>query len=101
MNIVNTVMHIILRVFTDTVLIIAMYYLVISFFGLYRKKDNKKFEPEKDFAIIVAAHNEEAVIGDMVESLNKLDYPKELYDIYVISDNSDDNTTIMAREKVP
>lgn len=99
MNIVNTVMHIILRVFTDTVLIIAMYYLVISFFGLYRKKDNKKFEPEKDFAIIVAAHNEEAVIGDMVESLNKLDYPKELYDIYVISDNSDDNTTIMAREK--
>jgi len=98
-NTVNTVMHIILRVFTDTVLIIAMYYLFISFFGLYRKKDNKKFKPEKKFAIIVAAHNEETVIGEMVDSLNKLDYPKELYDIYVISDNSNDNTTIRAKEK--
>lgn len=99
MNTVNTVMHIILRVFTDIILIIAMYYLFISFFGLYRKKDNKKFKPEKKFAIIVAAHNEEAVIGDMVDSLNKLDYPKELYDIYVISDNSSDNTTMRAKEK--
>lgn len=99
MDTVNTVMHVILRVFTDTVLVIAMYYLFISFFGLYRKKDNKKFKPEKKFAIIVAAHNEEAVIGDMVDSLNKLDYPKELYDVYVISDNSNDKTTIRAKEK--
>lgn len=99
MNIVNTIIHGISRVFMDTVLIIAIYYLFISFFGLYRKKDNKKFKPEKRFAIIVAAHNEEAVIGEMVDSLNKLDYPKELYDIYVISDNSNDNTTMRASEK--
>ncbi|MFL0249941.1 glycosyltransferase family 2 protein [Clostridium neuense] len=99
MNIVNSIMHVILRVFTYTVLIIAMYYLLISFFGLYRKKDSKKFNPEKKFAIIVAAHNEEAVIGEMVDSLNRLDYPKELYDIYVISDNSNDSTTMKAKEK--
>lgn len=45
---------------------------------------------------MVAAHNEEAVISDILVSLNKLDYPKELYDIFVIADNCTDNTATKA-----
>lgn len=93
------VMNTITKIFTDAVFIISMYYLCISFFGIWRKKDNKEVEPQKSFALIVAAHNEEFVIQDIVESLKLLDYPKKLYDIFVIADNCTDNTAQKAREK--
>ena len=49
------------------------------------------------FALIIAAHNEEVVIGNLIESMLKLDYPKEMYDIFVIADNCTDNTAKIAR----
>lgn len=99
MNEVKSIVHVISRVFANTVFIISMYYLCISFFGIIRKKDDKKFEPKKTFALVVAAHNEEAVISDMVVSLNKLDYPDDMYDIFVIADNCNDDTAKKALEK--
>lgn len=86
------------HVFTYLILIITMYYLCISFFGLFKKKTSDEIEPEKSFALIVAAHNEETVISDIVTSLNKLEYPKELYDVFVIADNCTDNTAAKARQ---
>ena len=50
----------------------------------------------KKFAVIVAAHNESAVIGQLIKNLKTLDYPAELYDIYVIADNCIDNTAEIA-----
>ncbi len=47
--------------------------------------------------MLVATHNEEVVIENLVESLKHLDYPKELYDIFVIADNCTDNTAKIAR----
>jgi len=44
------------------------------------------------------AHNEEAVIGNLISSLKELDYPKDLYDIQVIADNCTDNTEKIARD---
>ncbi|WP_027308063.1 glycosyltransferase family 2 protein [Caloramator sp. ALD01] len=86
-------------VFQIIVFIISSYYMIISFFGLrLKKEDNNEVEPQKSFALIVAAHNEEMVIAQIVESLKNLDYPKELYDIFVIADNCTDNTAKIARE---
>lgn len=42
--------------------------------------------------IMVPAHNESIVIRRTVEALLKFDYPKELYEIIVINDNSTDDT---------
>ena len=47
---------------------------------------------------IIPAHNEEAVVGNLVESLKRQNYDKELYDIYVIADNCTDNTAKIAKE---
>lgn len=47
---------------------------------------------------IIPAHNEEAVVADLIESLKKQDYPKELYDIYVIADNCTDKTAEVAKQ---
>ncbi len=51
------------------------------------------------FAVLVAARNEEAVIGQLIESIQMQDYPSELVDVYVVADNCDDSTASVAREK--
>ena len=84
-------------IFQIGVFALMLYYLFIALFGFYKKKDTKTFEPQKKFAMLVAAHNEEVVIENLVESLKHLDYPKELYDIFVIADNCTDDTAKIAR----
>lgn len=76
----------------------TLYYFIIAFFGIMRKKEEKILTPKNTFAVIVAAHNEEQVIGQLVENLHVLHYPKELYDIFVIADNCKDKTAQIARE---
>lgn len=85
-------------VFQMLVFILTMYYFFLAFFGLRRKNEKKNYNSDKRFAMIVAAHNEEVVIGNLVESLKKQKYPKEMYDIFVIADNCTDNTAKVARE---
>lgn len=51
------------------------------------------------YAFFIAAHNEEAVIGNLVRScLNQQDYPKELVDVFVVADACTDATAERARE---
>ncbi len=85
------------QVLSKLVFVISVYYLCISFFGLYRKKDSHSVAPEKSFALIVAAHNEEQVIQDIIHSLKRLDYPKKLYDIFVVADNCTDKTAAKSK----
>src|SRR5262249_45394175 len=49
------------------------------------------------FAVLVPAHNEEAVIGRLVANLATLDYPSERYDVCVVADNCTDATAAIAR----
>jgi 1,2-diacylglycerol 3-beta-glucosyltransferase len=43
-------------------------------------------------SLLVAAKNEEAVIGNLVKMLCNLDYPAERYEVWVIDDRSTDRT---------
>lgn len=97
MQFLESIFRILVTFFTKALLFISMYYLILSFFGLIKFKNKKMMEPRKSFALLVAAHNEEAVIKDIVQSLLRLDYPRELYDIFVIADNCTDNTAGIAR----
>ena len=75
----------------------TIYYFVISFFGIFpRKKERKILEPRTTFAVIIAAHNEEKVIGQLVENLHLLKYPDDKYDIFVVADNCTDKTAAVA-----
>lgn len=80
------------------VLLIYAIYNVILALPFFRKdKPMKHFAPQKRFAVLVAARNEESVIGSLVESLLAQDYPKELFDVYVIPNNCSDDTAEAAR----
>ena len=76
---------------------VGLYQLVLSFWGLKIKKERKKHAPQKTFAVLVAAHNEEQVVGALIENLKTLDYPREMYDIFVICDNCTDGTADVVR----
>lgn len=49
------------------------------------------------YAILVAARNEEAVIGHLIDSIQKQDYPSDLVDIFVVADNCTDATASIVR----
>lgn len=53
-------------------------------------------KPSTRFAVLIPAHNEEAVIGRVLESLRDVDYPAELTDVHVIADNCEDGTGPLA-----
>ena len=82
-----------------TVTIFWLYQVVVSLCSLIKLKD-KPLKVNKDhrFMAIIPAHNEEAVVANLVESLKNQTYNKDLYDIYVIADNCTDNTARVARD---
>ena len=87
-----------IAVLSGWLMLIMIWQLVISFFGY--KRDGKPYqdhEPEKRFLVLVPAHNEEAVIGDIINNLSHMDYPRELYDFYILADNCTDHTADVAR----
>ncbi len=77
--------------------LVGLYQMTISFFGWRMERKKTKREPAKTFAVLVAAHNEEKVIGALLENLKAMDYPKDMYDIFVICDNCTDATADIAR----
>lgn len=91
------IIYVITAIFQITVFLITCYYLFLGVFGTYRKKEKKNYTPKNKFAMIVAAHNEEIVIGKLLESMQEQNYPKELYDIYVIADNCTDKTAELSK----
>ena len=76
-----------------------LYLVLVSLCSLVKLKE-KPLKVKKDhrFMAIIPAHNEEAVVANLIESLKQQTYNKELYDIYVIADNCTDNTAKVARE---
>ena len=76
-----------------------LYQLIISLCSFVKIKDKPVVEEKNNkFMAIVPAHNEENVIGNLVESLKNQTYPSELVDIYVIADNCTDKTAEIAKK---
>lgn len=86
--------------------------LVVTFLGIFTFHKGfyiivglfftRKFKPAKNlhkYAICIPARNEEMVIGNLIDSIKRQDYPSELISIFVIADNCTDDTAKVAREK--
>jgi cellulose synthase/poly-beta-1,6-N-acetylglucosamine synthase-like glycosyltransferase len=62
----------------------------------------RRYEPQRDeqrlpsVALIIAAHDEERVMGERLENALALDYPRELLEIVVSLDGSTDGTRAIA-----
>lgn len=71
------------------------FYLVL---GTFFTRIFPKAKNNHKYAIVIAARNEEAVIGNLLDSINKQDYPKKLITTFVVCDNCTDNTFKVAKK---
>ena len=70
-------------------------YIAVSLISGKRRK-----KPESDvnrrFAVLIAARNEEMVIGQLIDSVKAQNYPYGLIDVYVAADNCTDSTAAVS-----
>ena len=83
-----------------TIFSVLVYYKIIYFIvGMFW---TRKFKPSKHkhkYGIVIAARNEEEVIGNLIDSIKKQDYPENLLNIFVVADNCTDKTAQIVRDK--
>lgn len=75
----------------------SCYYTVYAIVGLFATRRFAPARRQHRYAIVIAARNEEAVIGRLLESIRLQDYPSELLTVFVVADNCTDGTAQAAR----
>ena len=92
-------LYILKQVFMYVLVVFWFYQIIISACSLVKLKDKElKINKNHKFMAIIPAHNEEAVVANLIESLKNQTYNSKLYDIYVIADNCTDRTAKVAKD---
>ncbi|KGR74458.1 glycosyltransferase family 2 protein [Ureibacillus sinduriensis] len=90
------------NIVTFLVFLLFYSYQFIYMIVALKSKVSKKIVGEEDrfnkYAVIIAARNEELVIGELIKSIHKQTYPQEYVDIFVIADNCTDQTAKVAKK---
>lgn len=88
----------ILQILLNIVLVFTTAYIIlIAAFtiGLFNLKDKNFFFNKKNpvnVSVLIAARNEEESIGKLLESLYNQTFAKELFEVIIVDDHSEDNT---------
>lgn len=92
-----SLMAVLSGLFCAAVTVWGGYYLLTGLMSWRRPERCGRSLPRTRFAVLIAARNEELVIGPLINSLLTQDYPAELYDIWVIPNHCTDNTARAAK----
>ena len=101
MELINAIIFTLTQIMQVLIFVIGCYFFSISIFGWIIKKEDKSthYPAKTKFAVVVPAHNEETVIGHIIDSLFRQNYPRELYDVFVVADNCTDKTAEIAERQ--
>ncbi len=90
---------IVLLGFQAALLFAALYLLFLTCCSLFyrRAKATRTTSPCLRLAVLVPAHNEEALLPRFLASLKAGTYPSGCYDVFVVADNCSDATAAVAR----
>ena len=78
----------------------AYQFLYIPISLLFKNKKEAKDAPkDKQYAVLICARNESAVIGDLIDSIDRQTYGRENITIFVMADNCTDGTSYIAESK--
>lgn len=97
MSYLNTV-NLVFTVIYGILALMTMHFVVFGIIGLFAKKKYPKAKVQHKYGVIIPARNEEAVIGNLIQSVYKNNYPQEKLQVFVIAHNCTDNTAKIARE---
>jgi len=78
----------------------VLYLFVFSLTGklFYKKNMSVSAEPIKRIAVLVPAYKEDGIILATARNLVQLNYPSELYDVFIIADSFQEETLKQLRE---
>jgi cellulose synthase/poly-beta-1,6-N-acetylglucosamine synthase-like glycosyltransferase len=87
---------------TAGLLLVTGYLVVLTLAALWAQAAAPRAVPpagpaRRRFAVLVPAHNEELLLGRLLENLRHLDYPSDGFHVYVVADNCVDRTAALAR----
>jgi len=74
---------------------IQIVYILLFF---VKAKTYPKAKTKHKFGIVIPARNEKDVIAQTVKCILKSDYPRDMFDIFVVADNCTDDTAELARK---
>lgn len=89
-NLINTVITALFGLF-------LLYRTVYMIVGLFLRVKYPEVKNEHTYAFLVAARNESKVIGKLIESIIKQNYPADKLSVFVVADNCTDNTAEICR----
>lgn len=92
-EIVNLVFTIIFGILT----LLSVFYVIFAVVSVFKKKTFPPAEKQGNYGIIIPARNEGKVVGHLIESIQKANYPQDKLKIFVIAHNCSDNTAEVAR----
>ncbi len=78
--------------------VIVGYPLLLGWMARRRGRPAAKRYELKSVSILIAVYNGEAFLRDKLDSVVALDYPRDLLEVFVLSDGSTDKTAAIARE---
>ena len=83
--------------------LLALAYLILLLYYLTGWLKLKVFIPEnkvqsQKLSILIPARNEEKNIANLLKDIAKQDFPKELFEVLILNDHSEDQTAIIVEE---
>ncbi|OTA26094.1 N-acetylglucosaminyltransferase [Alloscardovia macacae] len=79
--------------------ITMIYQIMVVVVGMLAKPTVYPDVPQdRRYAVLISARNEEAVIGNLVRSIQNQTYPSELVDVWLVADNCTDKTAQVVRD---
>ena len=79
--------------------LLLFHYGVFALIGVFKRKTYPKADRQLKYGIVIAARNEEAVIGSLLDSIRASEYPQEKLEVFVIAHNCTDRTAEIARAR--
>ena len=77
--------------------LLLFHYGVFALIGVFKRTTYPKTDRLLKYGIVIAARNEEAVIGSLLDSIRACDYPQEKLVVFVVAHNCTDRTAQIAR----
>lgn len=66
--------------------------------ALWRRHRVEETVPPRRYAVLISARNEESVIGQLIDSIRRQDYPADMLSVFVVADNCTDRTAQVAAD---
>ena len=78
---------------------LMLYHIAVFVISLLFRDKTPEATKMHRFAIVISARNEREVLPHLIDSLYEQNYPRELFDIFVIADNCTDDTGAVSAAK--